>query len=1614
MSQVRKFSKGGDTAESTEKKSNHDNKYGHYIVDGKTYDVNDDFINNYITSAKKFNDAGTNRIASYVVNALKSGQDVSFDTLNNRVTGINQYLNTDDIARSNEYYSGPQNNKMRRKYQRKEINKNTDLHQTNIGIKNLGSIQFTTPKEEPVESPKLIDLYGEDRILDYNKNADGSVTWSTGPQNAGNIAAINNFFDFLGMSNEEADKKYSYEGKENWINDLRHWYIDNPNYKEGLISRMKSNQLDGADWDVLSWMGFTRNENSNDSSYSTSTQPRSYEGSRLNNDWLTRNNYYVQKGSDGNTYLYRLGTDENGKPKYLIDTSAKIYLPNMGILGDNSQWNGGAIINGRFYTENEIWDPNSAAGQSFAELTRAWNSGSGETSWQNAKNTGWQFAGSDADNYMFSAYNRNTGTNPLWDQYFDKYKDDDNIWYVRNLANNFLGTPKGMEIISYIDQNNRSKAGYENPYFAVYNPTDKKFKRFENEEALNSYLQGLNIQKQSSLYSGDANFDIYDFLFDKNKNRYSYVSPINTFTGTGSSQQSTELYKGPDGNYYYLLDNSNPEDLQFIRIDDQNVVNQILNGQTISNENLPSWAKRRLLERGKRKYMRQGGKINFDKVNNLQKYQYGGIFSNPYTGSTNKKERNKDAKITISDSHQAFGGGKHGVRTKADKLANWATGFDTAAVGTSFIPGYGNIVGAVSGLTGSALRFASDIKKDGFQGGDLLRFLGNVGLDALTLIPGLGTAAAGAKAAKGASKVAKVASKVVKTADKVKDTPVLGSVIKGASKVGKASQWALPALGVTDASITAIEAATDGQPVTTDQIQRIAGGLMGGALLGRKIGKEINKSVLKSVQKELGISKPKEFSYKGVKLTDSDISNLQGKKVKEVNKILYDKLKDAKVDLKNISTDFKKSTLYSDFGLDLNGKIFKKINIPKNEENIELTNPKLYNRLRNANSFWDKRAATAYREKLLANPNALKSLGLINKLSIDPAWRFGGINASWGTAPKNLSLNKANITRTGRQTLSKMYHSGVSNIQSAKDYVTKNITPDKQEYWLELLNNRSKDFTKLFNNLNKTRDNAAQRVKLFDSFKFKKGGKIIKAQNGVKWNPGDLVMDNNLADPNLYDYQSHGISFNGSNVDWTKTYATNSQFDKMRQNYIKNWNNPEFNSVKQAYLNQLSSNNNNIDVTNFSLDNFKDYTSDQKLGWAHKLNTDEYKQFIHTLPVATVTATKSTLPQITGKAIVQNQSNPIVSQINSRLNNTPITRSSNGDSNEASNENSTGNDATGIEKKNWFNFNPDDLIGGLELARSLIANNRMYGELKDANRAVLREMPTEIYDRYQDHITPIYQEAANQKRQFFVPTSTDTLTNYAMRQANEDAAQALLTEGRLKASEAYSHYLDKDLAARRAYAEDRRQTAFANRQEMANKVMRDAQINQARRLANNQSWSNFVMEMRNKISQDRNRSLNFLQQQDRLLAQQKMNESLSNFEKEWRDKFAALSEDERKSKNYLDWQDYAVRSDPQAYQRAMTEANLAGQQYLLDNQNKYVDYIFNRVPIVQLLTNNRTVSMPATGYYKKGGKVSNKYTQRHYGPKPDEAIWIQRNKDTAKALEKLHDAVIKLFMKSIS
>ena len=177
MSQVRKFKDGGSNTAETTSKSKHNSKYGHYIVDGTTYDVNDDFIRDYIVSAKQFGDNSTKTVASYVINTLKSGKDVSLDTLNNRIYGINDYLNTEDVARSNEYSQNSLNKKYQRKYRRKEARPNSSLHQLNIGISNLGSINFTKPveKADQKSTTPLTSLYGDTRQFDYNTNSDGTL-----------------------------------------------------------------------------------------------------------------------------------------------------------------------------------------------------------------------------------------------------------------------------------------------------------------------------------------------------------------------------------------------------------------------------------------------------------------------------------------------------------------------------------------------------------------------------------------------------------------------------------------------------------------------------------------------------------------------------------------------------------------------------------------------------------------------------------------------------------------------------------------------------------------------------------------------------------------------------------------------------------------------------------------------------------------------------------------------------------------------------------------------------------------------------------------------------------------------------------------------------------------------------------------------------------------------------------------------------------------------------------------------------------------------------------------------------------------------------------------------
>lgn len=90
----------------------------------------------------------------------------------------------------------------------------------------------------------------------------------------------------------------------------------------------------------------------------------------------------------------------------------------------------------------------------------------------------------------------------------------------------------------------------------------------------------------------------------------------------------------------------------------------------------------------------------------------------------------------------------------------------------------------------------------------------------------------------------------------------------------------------------------------------------------------------------------------------------------------------------------------------------------------------------------------------------------------------------------------------------------------------------------------------------------------------------------------------------------------------------------------------------------------------------------------------------------------------------------------------------------------------------------------------------------------------------------------------------------------------------------------------------------------------------------------------------------------------------------------------------------------------MEEANNAAINFKRSTYPQQLDYFSYNAPKIETYT-------PVTHKYKSGGKTPT-YLKRHTGQKPDEAIWINRNREVAKALEKIHDAVIKLFMKANS
>ena len=140
--------------------------------------------------------------------------------------------------------------------------------------------------------------------------------------------------------------------------------------------------------------------------------------------------------------------------------------------------------------------------------------------------------------------------------------------------------------------------------------------------------------------------------------------------------------------------------------------------------------------------------------------------------------------------------------TKADWLDLGALATDVAALGLSLTQ-VGAVAGAATGAAGSLSRFGADITRDGFQWSDAGNLLLNLGMDAATALPILGSAA-----------------KASKTANLIR-------------KSGKTLLKAFALWGVGDAATMSLKKIINGDKWTIRDLSTVANGLNAGVSIGR-------------------------------------------------------------------------------------------------------------------------------------------------------------------------------------------------------------------------------------------------------------------------------------------------------------------------------------------------------------------------------------------------------------------------------------------------------------------------------------------------------------------------------------------------------------------------------------------------------------------------------------------------------------------------------------------------------------------------------------------------------------------------------------------------------------
>jgi len=689
----------------------------------------------------------------------------------------------------------------------------------------------------------------------YTKDKDGKSIYLEGPENNNRLETIKAIRAYL-EGDDDFRKGYKTEGwKQADLDALKNW-VNNPTvstdrdaYWKGLFDRIRGNNLSDIDKQTLNLMGFSEGvDNAGSDSSGNSNKPT------IDKDWIGNREAAesagigIGKDSDGNWIII-------GDNPYARDTW---YARDMPFL-KGTPFETGAIHNGRLYTEGDVFSGKygdlSAAMAPFISAFRDeasdWN-----TRWNNAYNSGVKWYNMD-NNIYANAGDPTKGYAQYWSRYFtdNNLSGNYNMIDVSNAFNN-LGN---RQVVSYIDGTTKNRYGIDEPIYLVRNE-DNTITKYDN---YNQLLANSGLTENPDIYGfapKDITINPYQNIRGKDYAEYQRF---------GKDGQENTVLVGRDGYLYLDRGDAKPK-----RIYDIEKLKNILAGQAFENKDLDAIT----LTKGeyrwnlaapfrqKRSQMINNESIRKNERNNssLNKFQWGGSIQKVKSSAVSNDPSTKKHDYTKAHALD----GSDGKLTSAEWMQIGAAVGDLAGVGISFVPGFGNIAGATTGAAASTTKFIADIKQDGYQRKDLGNYLANLGLDAATLIPGLGTGAKATKAAK---------------------------IIKG---VGKPIIKLLSATGAAAPVIIAVQKIQNGEKYTSEDLTTAIRGLGASFIAAKSMKDTIGEARLaKSVATKAAQSSNNITSNGITKTADEIASAINGKTRTEAAKELKTLFKNGESEL---------------------------------------------------------------------------------------------------------------------------------------------------------------------------------------------------------------------------------------------------------------------------------------------------------------------------------------------------------------------------------------------------------------------------------------------------------------------------------------------------------------------------------------------------------------------------------------------------------------------------------------------------------------------------------------------------------------------------------------------